>query len=141
MDSTPRKINREEDCHAASISFIEFSGLAPVSIDLFESIMSYEDLRDAVEEHPLPILIKIQASDPKVENGRMIAAHSCIIVGKTNTDFICFEKVGVAYPWRLAPLTEIHQMYEHDFVTANEHRPQMQWEITALARRGGHAER
>jgi len=132
-DALPRAANREEDCHVAADAFIKFAGLDPVhtGIDLVES-PSYASLTEEIERHALPQLVEVAMKDPKVKRGKLVETHSCIVLGRTRDEFICFEKAGTALPWRLTTLRETYSMYERDFKQANQGRPHVFWTVNEL---------
>ncbi len=132
-DVIPRSANREEDCHVAARSFMKYARLEPVSTNMqLSESSSYDTLRRTIATHPLPQLIEVAMRDEEQKEGALVEAHSFIVVGKAEEEYVCFEKVGTALPWRLAPLKEIFDMYEMHFKQSNQGRPRLFWTVSEL---------
>ena len=136
MDLAPRIANRAENCFTAANSFIRLMDREAVRTrDISMDVMpTYERLAAAVEHHPLPLLVEV-ATIVKPVQAQFERAHAFIVLAKEGSDYICFEKVGDAYPWRLAPMREIYDMYEKDFRAANSSKgePHVSWIASTLA--------
>lgn len=132
-DVLPRMKSRSEDCHIAAREFMHYAGLEPISTELFLStVTGYDELARVVGRHSLPQLLEIFSRDMKVKKDALSRIHSFIVLGRAGEEYVCFEKVGTALAWRLAPLKEIFEMYEEHFKRANENRLQISWAVSTL---------
>ena len=134
IDATPHKLNRTEDCHIAAQTFMKYSNLEPISTacTLRES-PPLKELQAVCEKNDFPLLVEVATQDPRVESGRPQSAHSLIALGRTDEGkIVCFEKVGIAYPWRLIALEDVYNMYEEDFKSANKGKTKFFWTISRL---------
>jgi hypothetical protein len=133
MDTLPRQRNRKENCHVAARTFARMAGREPTPTTIqFTACKTFLDLLNKIKELPTPLLLEVATLDTSKKHGLPYAAHSCVVYKATSGEYICYEKVGNGYPWRLAPLAETFAMYSEDFTNANIGLARVFWTVKTL---------